>query len=323
MRISQHQFIVYNWILVLLLIYRTSYAAAQEMTVEEIKEYHRSKQAARRAGEASAVEVPEEERIARAKLEERRKHKEKVKSGEVLTDSQIRELNRELKRKERSQKRQGGLVSGDDALQNRERDIFNDKSLTTEERNRLRSEVREEERKRGIDERNEKRELEKKQRNRKRQHLTQERSIRISSEKYERYDRKLKRSEDFRRNTGDEEDKEKENPDEEYPDEEYSVDGEYPDDEEYNDSYREEKEKPKPKIPPTKSQLALEKAIERHNKNMGITKDKDSTSKKDKYGIPGSSSQSKSEIARQNALNKIDDQNKRKADMFQGEGDEL
>jgi len=64
--------------------------------------------------------------------------------------------------KERSQKRQGRLVSGDDALQNRERDIFNDKSLTAEERNRLRLEVREEERKRGIDERNKKRELEKK-----------------------------------------------------------------------------------------------------------------------------------------------------------------
>jgi len=236
--------------------------------------------------------------------------------------------------KERSQKRQGRLVSGDDALQIRERDIFNDKSLTAEERNRLRLEVREEERKRGIDERNKKRELEKKQRNRKRQHLTQERTIRISNEKYERYDRKMKRAEDFRRKPGDEEDKEEENPseeypDEEYPDEEYPVDGEYPDeeypdDEEYNDSYGEEKEKPKPKIPPTKSQLALQKAIERHNKNMGITKDEDSTSKKDKYGIPGSSSQSKSVIARQNALNKIDVQNKRKAnDMFQGEGDEL
>ena len=84
MRISQHQFIVYNWILILLLIYRTSYAAAEEMTVEEIKEYHRSKQAARRAG--VAVEVPEEERIARARLAERIKHNEKVKSGEVLTD---------------------------------------------------------------------------------------------------------------------------------------------------------------------------------------------------------------------------------------------
>merc|ERR1712238_607413 len=147
------------------------------------------------------------------------------------------------------------------------------------------------------------RELEKKQRNRKRQHLTQERTIRISNEKYERYDRKMKRAEDFRRKPGDEEDKEEE---------------------EYNHSYGEEKEKPKPKIPPTKSQLALQKAIERHNKNMGITKDEDSTSKKDKYGIPGSSSQSKSVIARQNALNKIDVQNKRKAnDMFQGEGDEL
>merc|ERR1712238_34437 len=176
------------------------------------------------------------------------------------------------------------------------------------------------------------RELEKKQRNRKRQHLTQERTIRISNEKYERYDRKMKRAEDFRRKPGDEEDKEnpsEEYPDEEYPDEEYPVDGEYPDeeypdDEEYNDSYGEEKEKPKPKIPPTKSQLALPKAIERHNKNMGITKDEDSTSKKDKYGIPGSSSQSKSVIVRQNALNKIDVQNKRKANhMFQGEGDEL
>ena len=171
--------------------------------------------------------------------------------------------------------------------------------------------------------------MEKKQRNRKRQHLTQERIIRNSNEKYERYDRKMKRAEDFRRKPGDEEDKEEENPseeypDEEYPDEEYPDDGEYPDDEEYNHSYGEEKEKPKPKIPPTKSQLALQKAIERHNKNMGITKDEDSTSKKDKYGIPGSSSQSKSVIARQNALNKIDVQNKRKAnDMFQGEGDEL